>query len=781
MEQEKYMTARIDIKNFNTENNGIEIVRNTDSAARVQFPAWFKNAQGQGVVVHSTKGFIEFVVKCLGNGNLKINLRGMDCRDKNNKRIPVWVNYVKFEIDGKSIFADSHLAWHDQPYTYNMSVADGQVVHVCVAWKKAEQQCQDTKAEEKTTLEQNDTGQGLLNKYYKSDFDLICGSEFLFPKISERNKWQNCFGKELLLQEADNALQQYNEGYFKPLTISLWLEYYNNGNRSHYEAVYFNRRKALCCLAMGECITDSGKYIEAICDLLWAICEEKAWWFPAHNAQNNEFRDTAKFPLPDTEHPIVDLFAAETAATLSLLRFVLEQRIEAFAPGITQQIFMEIDRRVIQPYLKRDFNWKGHKGKINNWGPWCTQNILAAACAFYIDKKDVLQAVINESLFTLQKFLDGYRDDGCCDEGVHYYRRAGLCFMNGLFLIRPLLKNFYDTIFKDTKVINIAEYLLHMYVTEDRYLNFGDCSAKDGYCGIREYLFGKAIGSMPMMTLAANDLKKTEDPFTLHTADAGEGTNLLYFLQTAFYGKEALAFTVNNSNEIQINNIWYPSVGVLSCRAGNFIAAIKAGSNADSHNHNDVGNVVLYYRNKPVLIDIGAEYYTKQSFSSDRYSIWTLQSSWHNLPEFDPYNNKIQQKPGMKFCAKSVVVNGCKNGIRMNIASAYTESGDHIGLHEYWREVSLTDNQFLIKDETDYKGLIALNLILASEPTIHFNINTTCKIEIKNIAMLSIMGAEKIEAEHVPVQDIWLKRDWPERIYRLRIYFHESIEIKIMN
>ena len=182
-----------------------------------------------------------------------------------------------------------------------------------------------------------------------------------------------------------------------------------------------------------------------------------------------------------------------------------------------------------------------------------------------------------------------------------------------------------------------------------------------------------------------------------------------------------------------------------------------------------------------ILIDIGAEYYTKQSFSKDRYSIWTMQSSWHNLPEFDPYNKTVQQKAGREFCTKNVEVSETKNRIRMNIASAYIENGNGFGLNEYWRTVSLTDDKFLIKDETDYKGLIALNLILASEPVIYCDENTISKVEIGDNAILDIMGAEKIETESVSVQDVWLKRDWAEKIYRLRCYFYNSIEIKVKN
>jgi hypothetical protein len=44
------------------------------------------------------------------------------------------------------------------------------------------------------------------------------------------------------------------------------------------------------------------------------------------------------------------------------------------------------------------------------------------------------------------------------------------------------------------------------------------------------------------------------------------------------------------------------------------------------HNHNDVGNFILYVDGMPAIIDIGAVTYTALTFSKDRYKIWNMQS-----------------------------------------------------------------------------------------------------------------------------------------------------------
>ena len=53
-------------------------------------------------------------------------------------------------------------------------------------------------------------------------------------------------------------------------------------------------------------------------------------------------------------------------------------------------------------------------------------------------------------------------------------------------------------------------------------------------------------------------------------------------------------------------------------RDGGWTLAAKGGSNAESHNHNDVGSFIAYYDSAPVLVDPSCGTYTKQTFSEGR-------------------------------------------------------------------------------------------------------------------------------------------------------------------
>lgn len=132
---QKYITARLDIKNFGTAGNTIEVIEISDKTTKVQSPGWFKNAQGQGIVIQSSQGDLRLNIKCNSNGSLEIALRGMDCRDKNNNRFPVWIDYKKLIVNGEEIFASSHVVWHDKPYRHRFNVVDGEMVAIDVEWK----------------------------------------------------------------------------------------------------------------------------------------------------------------------------------------------------------------------------------------------------------------------------------------------------------------------------------------------------------------------------------------------------------------------------------------------------------------------------------------------------------------------------------------------------------------------------------------------------------------------------------------------------------------------
>jgi len=103
-------------------------------------------------------------------------------------------------------------------------------------------------------------------------------------------------------------------------------------------------------------------------------------------------------------------------------------------------------------------------------------------------------------------------------------------------------------------------------------------------------------------------------------------------------------------------------------REGLYLAA-WGGHNAQSHNHNDVGNVLVFGDGQPVFVDAGAPTYTAETFSSKRYDNWAFQSAFHNLPTI----NGVMQSAGRQFAAQRVIceTNDSVAQLQMDIAPAY--------------------------------------------------------------------------------------------------------------
>ena len=580
--------------------------------------------------------------------------------------------------------------------------------------------------------------------------------------------WRGLPSAERLLAAGDETLGRAKKPPALPLR--LWLAYTERGDRNGYETPYFARRRTLCDLVMAACAAGGGRYIPAVADYVWAICEESAWQLPAHNVY---VRDTPALPLPDVKRPIVDLFAAETGATLALTHLLLGRELDAYAPGLAGRVGAEVRRRVLRPYLHDHFWWMADtadpKDKpVCNWTPWCTQNVLLAAAALLPAR--ALPPYIKKAAAGLDSFLAEYGEDGCCNEGAQYYGHAALTFYNALDLMCQMVPGALDSLWKEPKLRNMAEYIDHMHVAGPFYLNFADCSPLAGRRGAREYLFAKRVGSEPLRTLAARDrLEEAQDS----PADNSSGISLYERIQSAFAEEEMLAEAEAYKDQpiSAAPDIWYPSVGVLSVRRGPYVLGAKAGCNADSHNHNDTGSLILYKDGRPLLIDVGVESYTAKTFSDRRYEIWTMQSSWHDLPEFDPAGGKYQQRPGPEARAEHVAVDPDLSGISMDIAAAY---GPVPGLGCYRRRMALTASGLTVEDATDYPGAVALSLMSAEKPETEGD-----TVRFGTLGEAAVQGADRITWEAVPVRDARLRAAWPETIYRTRIYFTGRVKLEV--
>ncbi|MDE5803826.1 MAG: heparinase II/III-family protein [Lachnospiraceae bacterium] len=590
-----------------------------------------------------------------------------------------------------------------------------------------------------------------------------------FPKASERAAYEALSPalRERVIKEGENFLNYE----YPAIRATDFMHFTRTGDRVSFENLYFARRHALCGLVSAECVEGRGRFLDDIINGIFTLCEESAWQLPPHNTY---VRDKPQFILPDITRPVLDLFACETGALLACTAYLLGKELDAVSPFITTGIHKTLQERIVTPYLNEHFWWMG-KGEepMCNWTAWCTQNVLLAVFLGSFDE-NTERKVFLKAAESLDYFLKDYGEDGCCDEGAQYYRHAGLCLCNALEILNNVSDGTFAPLFETEKIKNIAAYIMHMHVADKYYFNFSDCSPVAGRAGVQEYLFGKYTGQPALMQFAAEDFRAADGALY---DDEVNRINLYHRLQNIFYQKEVLDY--DKPVSVPQVDIFYESVGLFLTRNDLFALAVKAGDNADNHNHNDTGSFTLYKNGQPVFADIGVESYTKKTFSQDRYEIWTMQSGYHNLPTL----MGLDEKDGTEYCAADIIVSRGDDtaSLSMELAGAYPLKlypGLHNAAHSpahtdtanllapsYRRSVALhkKENRVAVTDTTNLPDVV-LNFITYEKPVLEDGL-----LKIGSLAEASFSGAKPLAVEVLPITDARLQKAWDHDLYRVRL------------
>jgi hypothetical protein len=584
------------------------------------------------------------------------------------------------------------------------------------------------------------------------------------PKAEDRGLWEELpiELKEKIIKEAEEFLS-YD---YPTLPAVRYMDYFFNGDRSRYQKLYGNRRQVLSTLTIAECIENKGRFIEDIINGIWCICEESSWVVPAHN-YNATFGP--RTPLPNVEMPNIDLFSGETAGLLSFVRYFLKSKLDIVSNLICERIKGEVKQRILDPYLLHyDFWWMsfllGGNKTINNWNPWINSNCLISFLLLEEDSDRRIQAV-EKALRSLDIFLSVYHSDGGCDEGPSYWNRAGGTLFDCLELLYSASSgkiNVYD----EPLIQNIGRYIYRTFISSNYYLNFADSAAKLAVESELIYRYGKRINDPNLCALGSNSFHRGLDQKL-----ATSSYSLFRRVAALLCYKEIKAVTLNPP---YIRDNWMNGIQVMTARetegsCKGLYLGVKGGHNDESHNHNDVGQFVIYCNGAPFIIDAGVGTYTAKTFGPERYEIWTMQSSYHNLPTV----NGVQQAPGSSFKASEVKYISDDNSaeLSLNIASAYPQEAGigswkrTLRLHRGTKACVEVEDDFVLKESTEN---ITLSLM------------TCCEIQAEVPGKIILINGDEIKlevnydldkltaiVEHIYIDDERISMIWGDHVKRI--------------
>lgn len=591
------------------------------------------------------------------------------------------------------------------------------------------------------------------------DRSLITDNSWIrLPGYKNRQFWQNLPSnlKEEYIKKAESFLS-YNWPVVK---ATDYLEYIRSGDRR--QEVYAACSNALISLVMGELAEGRGRFTDQIINAVWYYCEQTWWGWSAHLGPQK-----AGAGLPDINDPVVDLGVGEVASNLSWTWYLFKDEFNKIHPLIASRLKQEIISKVLEPYFERnDFWYMGFEGgRPNNWNPWVNYNMLN--CFLLIEDDPVRKrAQVMKIINSLDKFLNGYPDDGGCDEGPSYWGAAGALLYECLEVLKDATGGKFD-VFDNPLVQNMGKYFYKVNIHAPYFINFADADATTGGSPPVVYRYGKAIRDPLMQQFGAylaSLAKWGEHTPTGKICDQVKSLLLLDEISDA-EKKEAL-----------VADFWFPDTEIAGARdrEGSFMGfffGAKGGFNAESHNHNDVGSCLMYYDGKPCLIDLGREEYVAKTFGPQRYEIWTMQSGYHNLPVI----NGTDQKDGAEFRAVNsrFSANPKTATFSTDIAGAYPSEAR---VRSWVRSYTLSRGKsFVIKDRyelTEQTG----------RPT-SANLITYCRATVVKPGLIRLDGdgfslnmafsskSVSPEIEFMEIKDRTLKRYWPVGVTRIKLVF----------
>lgn len=571
-----------------------------------------------------------------------------------------------------------------------------------------------------------------------------------YPAYSDREGWNSLLNDEDR-QTLINAGEKMLDYKWQVIRATDYLEYERSGERNIMQNPYEANRKAINVLMMAELAEGKGRFIDQLINGVFFSCEMTSWVLSAHLP-----RQSTKRSMPDWREQIIDLGSGNYGSMLAWVYYFFHDTFDKADPVISLRLRHELQERILDPYMENDrewwmaFYWKPGE-IINNWNPWCNSNVLQCYLLLENDR-DKLTDAVWRTMQSVDKFINFVKSDGACEEGTSYWGHAAGKMYDYLQILSDGT-NGKVSLFNNPMIRRMGEYISRSYVGDGWVVNFADASAKGGGDAPLIYRYGRAVGSEEMMQFAAYLLKGKRPTIPL-------GNDAFRTLQCVLLNKE-LEQTKPAHNVPACT--WYPETEFcyLTNNSGWFLAT-KGGFNNESHNHNDAGTFSLYINNTPMLIDAGVGTYTRQTFSSERYSIWTMQSNYHNLPMI----NGVPQRFGQEYKATNVVCKEKQRFFSADISTAYPEEA---AVNSWIRSYKLENKRLVITDKFSLKETKAANQV---------NFLVWGDIDISKAGEISIkVGDEhatleyptnfKATLETIELPDTRLSNVWGKQIYRI--------------
>lgn len=409
--------------------------------------------------------------------------------------------------------------------------------------------------------------------------------------------------------------------------------FYETGSRIEYEAVYFETRRRLCAFTALALWEEDSLWLSELEHTLYALLAEPTWALPAHIPEDADEK---------TRRETIDLFACETAEAIAEILSLLGEQL---SPALTDALHTALEERIVRPYLAERHRWGA-----NNWSAVCAGCI---AMVFMYAFPSQLNEALDSLLLSMDDFLSGYPDDGCCLEGPLYWEYGFGFFCYAADMLRTFTNGRID-LFASPKARAAAAFGQDMFLDSRHVIPLADAPhTLNIHIGLMHQLSRKyALGGFPSKDACSfgDDVRFRFAPFIRDF--------YWYAPQEDHSSLQRPPFSL------------YRNSGWFIARKGSYTAVCKGGCNNEPHNHNDLGALLLFSEGHFPLDDPGWPEYTKDYFGPRRYEDFVCASSaGHSVPIV----NGQLQKSGEECRAQ--LLTSARNEVAYDLSSAYDVPG----------------------------------------------------------------------------------------------------------
>ncbi len=461
----------------------------------------------------------------------------------------------------------------------------------------------------------------------------------LLPDEDDRAAWAQIDERDAqrILRRAQELVQA-NE--VPALRASSYMAYRRKGDLSGYPQVYLARREALRTLTLAQCLQPDARYIPLLTDLIWAICEETSWVLPANNP--SALGDDAQ-PLPDPFTPLVDCAAAETAADLSLCAQLIGGTLQETAAQLVRRIVFEVRTRVIDPFATyRELEWMcGPRATVGR----CVSGVMQAFLTLEEDSRRRWQCM-RKALFLLDRQLCQLPLDGGVPGGLSAWQETVQPIVDCVHMIRRASGGRVD-LRAEQQIQLLCHFPVLCHLARGWFVNPGEGGMRPALPARAMYRVGLTMRDQALCDLGC---------FLHKNGQAEEEPNrTLWALAQDLFN--ARAMDEAEPRPPFRREGYLPSWQLMTARtaedeSAGLAVVMHGGSNRRVDGHADVGDVLLFAGDKPVLCDGAGR-----------------ESEWHSLPVV----GGAMQALGANHQAVDVMCELQKNYdmMSMNLAPAY--------------------------------------------------------------------------------------------------------------